>query len=144
MSEENPQAIEKPWAVYGAWAGAIDIGRIMHLSENQKIGRIQYCEGQQYPLESWDMGWVESFKTSAEATDCFLKTQSPFWETQLSLRDITKMLRINFPTAMKQESLQIFHDTLIAYQNKISSQGLPKCTEKNNSRMGCFRQEKSC
>lgn len=105
---------------------------------------IQYCEGQHYPPECWDSKWVKRFDHSTEAINYFFEHQG-LVEYPNSIRDTTRRLIINFPTAMKQESLQTLHDTLVAYKNKLSSQSQPKCTDKKVNLCGnCIRQEKTC
>jgi hypothetical protein len=70
------------------------------------------------------MDYVRIFKTSNEAAEYFLKHQGS--ENRFS--KVLNKLLINFPKAMKQESIQNLYDMLVSYQNKLSSQSLPKCT----------------
>jgi hypothetical protein len=70
------------------------------------------------------MNYVQIFKTSNEAAEYFLKHQGS--ENRLS--KVFNKLLVNFPQAMKQESIQNFYNTLVSYQNKLSSRSLPKCT----------------
>jgi hypothetical protein len=108
--------VEKPWAVYGFGFGATDIGRLISLSEDEKVGHIRYSEGQYYPVEPWDMGYIKIFKRSAEAIDYFLKNQSFLVEMPISEKEITQRLIQSFPFTMKKEVLQTLHDTLVAYK----------------------------
>jgi hypothetical protein len=124
MAKNLSSKIEKPWAVYGAGGEAWDIGLIHSLSSDQRTGHIIYTEGQYYPPELWDMDYVKIFKTSNEATEYFLKHQSS--ENRFS--KVLNKLLINFPKAMKRESIQNLYDLLVSYKNKLSSQSSPKCT----------------
>jgi hypothetical protein len=110
------KSIDKPWAVYGFGFGATDIGRLISLSDDEKVGHIRSSEGQYYPIEPWDMGYVKTFKKSIEAISYFLKNQSFLKEMPLSEKDITQRLIQAFPTTLKQEALQTLHDTLVAYK----------------------------
>lgn len=81
------------------------------------------------------MKWVKNFRTSDEAVKYFFENQSFLDYPRLSKSDITKRLSVNFPKALKQESIQNFYNTLVSYQNKLSSQSSPKCTISEQERI---------
>jgi hypothetical protein len=129
MAEEKPQVIEKPWAVYGWFLGAWDLGRIVEESEDSKnTVLIQYWDEQTDSPACWKSKFVKRFDTSSEAINYLFENQSLGLDSVDTKEEIFRRVLYRFPTAMKQEVLQTFNDTLVAYQNKLSSQTLPKCT----------------
>lgn len=116
-----PEEIEKPWAVYGLITKFI--GRIVNEDKNGYGCSIRYCEGQLYSASLWRNSSIQKFATSKEAINYLLSKNSEY-----SKRELTNNLLEDFPKAMKQESLQTFHDLLISYMNHKSAQTSPKCT----------------
>ena len=120
MTENLISKIEKPWAVISLGENrAINIGRLIEVFSN-KGGKVQFWESQVFP-ELWDMDHVKTFSNSKEAANYFFKNQI-IYEDRFSRKEIATKLLVNFPQAMKQESIQNFYNALVSYKNKLSSQ----------------------
>ena len=66
--------IEKPWAVYATWLGAIGIGKI--INESSSAVWTQDSEGQQYLPECWADKAVRKFNSPIKAMAYFLVHQA--------------------------------------------------------------------
>jgi hypothetical protein len=69
MADKTTEKIEKPWAVYGWFLGAWDIGKIV--KDSKDTCYIQYSERQQYSPECWDKDWVHVFDNPVKAMAYF-------------------------------------------------------------------------
>jgi len=61
------------WCTYGPWGKKMPsfIGQLVEQTGN--TGKIRYAERQMYPLEYWDMDYVEVFETIEDAIKFMLK-----------------------------------------------------------------------
>ena len=119
----DAQQIKKPWAVYshGLFSG---IGKVIkEWSDGYVI--LQYSECQHFFPQGWRPNSVKRFSTVKAA----LEHRLIFEADSFLKKKLVATFCQEFPTAIKQESLQNLHDTLVAYQNKLSSQSQPKYTE---------------
>jgi hypothetical protein len=132
----NEEKIEKLWAVYGGLTGCCNMGYVMKISSGKVY--LQAYETQKFDLDEREASKVTTFKTSKELIDYFFNNQI-LTDDAYSKQDITKILIVQFPKAIKKEKVQSLHDTLVAYQNKReSSQSLPKCTYEKPKRFPPF------
>lgn len=147
---DNPsiskEIIEKTWAVYGWYLGSWNIGKILRY--NGTSPQIQYSEGQEYPLASWDPKWIKSFKSFNEAVDYFIVHQTGIYEEIYSRKSIFKELSRHFPTAIKQEK-QNELTSLVSILKKVEvSKSSFQNTQNTKQHFGpcasCIRQEKPC
>jgi len=91
--------IKKPWAVYGWDGGSMGIGKIKRESPNGLW--IEYCEGQEYFPECWDLKWVHQFNSPIKAMAYFLVHQIKNCEKEYNKRRTIMMFLNNFPSERK-------------------------------------------
>jgi len=162
MLEKNLKKIRNPWAVYGWFNGAWDIGRIR--KESPKGFYLEYQENKSNLVDFWDKKWVKRFKTSSNAVRYFLRHQYISGENFLLENDITRQLKKNFPKAIKQEAEQLSNNSLVGYNSAspeykpvllettvsdpyldILSQRSAKCTKYSTGNCElCKRKERPC
>lgn len=121
MANENKELIEKPWAVYSYGLGTSGIAKVVK----------EYESGLDLKYSDYDKDWnpwesfaVKKFKTSEEAI--IYHSENNF--SGLNLHEVRMVFCRDFSKTLKHEAIQNLYNTLVSYQNKLSSQSSPKCT----------------